>query len=60
MNPKTEKLRKKFMDNPPEGMTFSYEIPKMPALRKHPFLNWIGTIALLCRIQDYAMMNIVT
>lgn len=59
MNPKTEKLRKKFMDNPPEGMTFSYEIPKMPALRKHPF-NRIGTIALLYRIQDYAMMNIVT
>ena len=22
MNPNTEKLRKKFMDNPPEGMTF--------------------------------------
>lgn len=21
MNPKTEKLRKKYMDNPPEGMT---------------------------------------
>ena len=22
MNPETEKLRKKYMDNPPEGMTF--------------------------------------
>ena len=41
MNPTTEKLRKKYMDNPPEGMT-SEDIRNMSEddlLDMHYFLN---------------------
>lgn len=37
MNPDTEKLRKKYMDNPPEGMTSE----DIPSGAKMTFLIWI-------------------